>query len=114
MPTKTAVKKAVKKTGAAKKTTKKSVGKTLVYADNDTSFWVNDGQILNNLVALRDAFTSMHADVYSYHTSLGQNDFANWVEVVLCDGECATDLRKAKTSSAAKTVVVRHLKSYTL
>ena len=114
MPTKTVAKKVVKKTTAAKKTTKKAAGKLLVYADNSTSFWVNDGQILNNLVALRDAFSSMRPDVYKYHAALGQNDFANWVEAVLCDGECAADLRKAKTPSSAKTVVVRHLKSYTL
>jgi hypothetical protein len=114
MPTKTAAKKTVKKAGVAKKAPKRAAGKQLVYVDNDTSFWVNDGQILNNLVALRDAFSNMHSDVFSYHISLGQNDFANWVEVVLCDSECASDLRKAKTSSAAKTAITKHLKSYTL
>ncbi len=114
MPTKTVAKKVTKKTTAAKKTAKKSASKQLVYADNNTSFWVNDGQILNNLVALRDALSSMKADVYKYHAALGQNDFANWVEAVLCDVECAADLRKAKTPSSAKTVVVRHLKFYSL
>lgn len=111
MPTKKAApKKAAKKT--TKKAPKKSAEKQLVYANDGTSFWVTDGQILNSLVSLRDALSSMHKDVYKYHAEGDHNDFANWVEVVLCDGDCATDLRKAKTPTSAKTVVVRHLKYY--
>jgi hypothetical protein len=114
MPTKSVAKKVAKKVTAAKKSTKKSAGKQLVHADSHTSFWVNDGQILNSLVALRDAFSKMPKDVYEYHSGTGQDDFANWVESVLMDAECADDLRKVKTSSAAKAVVVKHLKNYSL
>jgi hypothetical protein len=114
MPTKTVAKKAVKKTVAAKKTVKKSAGKQLVYADSSTSFWMNDGQILNSLIALKDALAKMPTDLYEYHAGTGQDDFANWVEAVLCDAACAEDLRKVKTTSAAKAVVVKHLKNYSL
>ena len=127
MPTKKATKKATKKVAkkTAKKTTKKvakkavkktsrakKAAKDLVYSENDTSFWVSDGQILNSLMALRDALDAMHKDVYKYHATGDDNDFATWVEVVLCDGDCAKDLRKAKTQKGAKTVVVKHLKYY--
>lgn len=118
--TKKVAKKAVKKKVAkktakntAKKTTrKKKEAKPLVYASNEQSFWVSDGQVLNNLLALKDALSAMEAKVYKYHATGNQNDFANWVEVVLCDDKCAKDLRKAKTKTSAKTVVVKHLKLY--
>lgn len=109
--TKRVAKKTTKKT-AAKKATKKSVKKSLVYAPDQQSFWVSDGQILNSLLALRDALAEMEKEVYKYHADGWQNDFAQWVEVVLNDTKCATDLRKAKTPKSARTVVVRHLKFY--
>lgn len=126
MPTKKTTKKSAKKKvakKAAKKTTKKATKKTsrkkstkkeLVYSPDHMSFWVSDGQILNSLLALRDALDAMHADVYKYHTGGLSNDFAKWVEMVLRDQACAKDLRKAKTKRSAKTVVVKHLKHYTL
>lgn len=106
------VKKAVRKTTKKVATKKNASNKPLVYSSDSTSFWVSDGQILNSLIALRDALDAMHKDVYLYHATGNENDFANWVEVVLCDGDCAQDLRKAKTQKSAKTAVVRHLKYY--
>lgn len=117
---KEAVKKSVK-TAASKRTdskkavTKKTAQKTkkeLVYADNARSFWVSDGQVLNSLIALRDALDAMEKEVYGFHAGPVQNDFAVWVEQVLCDADCAKDLGKAKTKKSAKTAVVKHLKFY--
>lgn len=110
---KKATKKVAKKTTrkVAKKATKKATKKNLVFATDGESFWAKDGQILNSLVALRDALERMDKEVYAYHIS-NDNDFARWVEAVLCDIECATALRKAKTPSSARTVVVKHLKLY--
>ena len=105
--------KAEVKKPAAKKTTKKAK-KILVYADNQSSFWVSNGQILNSLIALRDALDAMDREVYSYHAGEAHNDFANWVAAVLCDDACAADLEKAKTPESAKTVVTKHLKTYTV
>lgn len=115
MPTKSATKKA-----ATPKATKKTVAKKaapakkkpLLFSDNQTSFWVQDGQILNSLVALRDAFATMSKETYHYHTSLDHNDFATWVALVLDDDACAIALQSAKTPAAAKTVVIKHLKAY--
>lgn len=116
-PAKKVAKKAAKKSPAkkttAKKTTSKDAGKKdLVFAPDHESFWVSDGQVLNSLLALRDAFSEMDKQVYLYHAEGEANDFSNWVGVVLCDEKCAKDLQKAKTPSSAKTVVVRHLKMY--
>jgi hypothetical protein len=112
-----AAKTSVKKV-AAKKVKKvakpKTSKKELVYADNQHSFWLSDGQILNSLMSLQSALSEMEKSVYAHHVGKDKHDFANWVEVVLCDGTCAADLRKAKTPSAAKTVVAKHLKTYQL
>lgn len=108
---KPAAKKAVKKVASKKAT---SGPKSLVYANNETSFWVADGRILNSLVALRDALAAMEKSVYAKHVNGEKNDFANWVGVVLDDAACARDLLGAKTPTAAKTIVVRHLKLYRL
>lgn len=108
----------IKVTGVApKKTSAKKIAgsknkKDLVVASNYNSFWMNDGQILNTLVALEVALKKMDNDVYKYHTNLGRHDFANWVEDVLLDIECATALRKAKTVKSAHTVVVKFLNNY--
>ena len=109
---KTAVKKVVassKKTPV--KATKKN-SKELMMADNDKSFWVSDGQILNNLLALHEALLKMDEEVFLHHVSDGKNDFADWVDLVLCDAECANELRKAKKQPKAVSVVAKHLKTY--
>jgi len=123
---KVAAKKVVKKSAVEKpvkkvvdKMTVKKVSKQpalkkkkLVYANDQTSFWVSNGQILNSLVSLRDALQEMENEVYLYHAGGAHNDFANWVATVLNDNKCAIELEKAKTKASAKTVVMRHLKTY--
>lgn len=111
VPAKKAVKKSPAKRNLAKKAPTK---KDLVFANEQTSFWVRNGQILNSLVALRDALDAMENEVYSYHAGGAHNDFANWVGAVLCDDKCANELEKAKTPRSAKTVVVRRLKFYSV
>ncbi|MFW6210139.1 MAG: hypothetical protein ACOC4E_01460 [Patescibacteria group bacterium] len=108
--TKKAAKKATKK--SAPRAAGKSAAPRLVYASNNESFWVSDGQVLNSLPALRDAFTEMDIAVYRYHAEGGQNDFAVWVRQVLGDDACASALEKAKTPKGARTAVVKHLKHY--
>ena len=117
-----AKKPAAKKTSATKPVAKKTKRTTaakkpvkdLVYASDHESFWVQNGEILNSLLALRDALEQMEKDVYQFHATGEQNDFSVWVKAVLCDGDCAADLQKAKTQKGARTVVVKHLKLYSV
>ncbi len=106
----------VKKVKEVKTVTKKiksvPTKKTLMVASSHNSFWMNDGQILNTLVALAGALREMKAAVYKYHTNNGRHDFANWVDDVLADAECASALRKCKTAKTAHAMVVKHLKGY--
>lgn len=111
---KVAKKSSVKKASARKTMPKKETKKDLVVASEQTAFWSTDGRILDSLLALREALDEMEKAAYQYHAEGGRNDFANWVEVVLCDAECAAALAKAKTQKSAKTVVVKHLKHYAL
>jgi len=106
---KTTRKKSAKTTGTA--VTKK---RPVVHASDETSFWTTDGQILNSIVALNAALDDMQEAVYQYHVDKNRHDFADWVELVLGDVECAAALRRAKTPQSARTVMVRHLKFYTL
>jgi len=113
---KTVAKKTTKK-APAKKAVKKSTAmkkpnKDLVYASDEQSFWTTDGEILNSLMALSEAFGKMEKGVYQFHAEGDQNDFSVWVETVLCDGECAAALAKAKTHKSARTIVNKHLKNY--
>ncbi|MES2749686.1 MAG: hypothetical protein V4606_04820 [Patescibacteria group bacterium] len=111
-PVKPAVKKLAAPKTVAKKTSTAPALKTLVVASSHNSFWMNDGQILNTLVALAGALRGMDAAVYKYHTNNGRHDFANWVDDVLGDIDCAVDLRTCKTAKTAQAVVVKHLKKY--
>lgn len=124
---KVATKKVVAKKVVAKKINKKVLNpvkktptkkteteKTLLYADNDHSFWVKNGQVLNSLIALQEALASMEKEIFAHHVGGEKNDFADWVDSVLCDKICAADLRKTKTSTSARTAIIKHLKSYKL
>ena len=114
---KKAVKKVVKKTSKVatrSKSQAKKTGKTLVQAGGEEAFWMNNGSILRNLLELKDALEAMGDEVFSHHVTKDKNDFADWVESVLNDPECAAALRKTKKPNAARTVVVRHLKIYSL
>ncbi|MEZ4104203.1 MAG: hypothetical protein R3B60_02870 [Candidatus Paceibacterota bacterium] len=113
---KTSAKKTTKSTTkkVSKNTKPKVTVKVLVYASDDQSFWVNDGQIINNLMALQEALTNMDQEVFGYHVNSEKNDFADWVDGVLCDSDCATDLRKTKGRDKACQVVAKHLKTYTV
>jgi hypothetical protein len=99
------VKKVVKKPIVVEK-------KPLIISDNEQSFWMVDGQILNSLAALESVFAEMEKSIFEHHVGKDKNDFAEWVETVLGDKDCAVALKKAKTSKAAKTVVSKSLKSY--
>lgn len=122
---KKAAKKAVKKASPKKATAKKTVSKKkavakktakpmLKKASNEKSFWVTNGAVLNDLVALAHALDVMEKEVFAYHVNKSKNDFADWVEAVLDDATCASSLRKCKTPKSAKTVVVKHIKLYSV
>lgn len=111
----TKVRKPLKKAIAKKVATKKvAEKKQLVFAENNNSFWVSDGQILNNLCALHQALAEMEADIFAHHVNKEKNDFADWVEKVLFDIDCANSLRKSKTPTSAHKVVVKYLKTYNI
>ncbi len=100
-----------KKTASAKK---KVHLRALVCAPGEKCFWTTDGQILEDLNQLQIAFGSMDEEVFLHHVTKEKNDFADWVEYVLEDAACASDLRRTKKPKSARTVVIRHLRSYNI
>lgn len=112
MPKKVIATKKVATKKVAAKPKAKVAPKALVYAPDKQSFWLQDGQVLNSLLALKAALEAMEKTVFAHHVNTEKNDFADWVDLVLGDGECALALRKAKTAKSAHTVVVKYLKLY--
>jgi hypothetical protein len=113
------VKKATVKKAAPKKTAKKAVKKeanfkAMVCAFDGECFWSRDGRILENLADLKLAFGSMDDEIFLHHVEGGKNDFADWVENVLQDPDCAQDLRKTKKRTQAEKVIADHLRYYNI
>jgi len=85
----------------------------LVEAPSGKAFWVNFGPIVSNLRDLREALaTGISDQQFTHHVTGSRNDFAAWVEDVLCDASCAAALRRAKTREAAVRAVETALKRY--
>ncbi len=132
-PVKKATKKAVKKTPAKKKAAKKTLVKKItrkvpkkvfgkrsakkqkpafIIASDETSFWINNGPVLNSLPTLKEAFAVITVEQFKFHAGGSQNDFAIWVETILLDKKCAQELKKAKTQKTAAKKVGEALKKY--
>lgn len=109
LATEQATKKAGKKANSKKAA--KDV-KLLVCASDSECFWTTDGQVLKNLDELQLAFGTMDDEVFMHHVTKEKNDFADWVEQVLGDSDCAAALRRSRKPSSARTVVVKHLRLY--
>ncbi len=88
--------------------------KVLVCAADEQCFWVTDGQVLRDLRELEAALAEMVNDVFRYHVSKGRHDFADWVEHVLCDADCAAALRRTRTPRTARVVIRKHLRHYNI
>lgn len=100
-PAKRATKKLVAKTKTTtKRTTRGKKSMCRVAAPHET-FWVNNGPICCDLTELRDALKTMTDEQFAYHTKRAGNDFAKWIEDVLCHGECAKRMARAKSRGGA-------------
>lgn len=84
----------------------------LVQAPEDQRFWLQDGRNLANLHDLRTVFEDMSQSTYETYVTKEKNDFANWVEFVLHDSECAKALRRCSKPLSAKRIVIKFLKNY--
>jgi hypothetical protein len=98
---------------AARRKRAASGPRTLVDAPPDRCFWINYGPVVRNLRELRDALAQSVSDAqFAHHVGAGKNDFANWIEGVLDDADCAQAVRRAKTRRAALRAVEAGLVRY--
>lgn len=86
--------------------------KTLARAEGSYRFWLYEGPVISDLRELHAAFRKMTTKQWMHHVGKGKNDFAPWVEHVLCDVPCAKDLRTAKSAADAMRAVEKALKTY--
>jgi hypothetical protein len=83
-----------------------------VKAIPEQCFWVNHGEILQDVYDLEKAFNEMDDDTFSHHVNNDKNDFADWVEYVLLDKKLSDALKKFKTSKKSSTAVRMHINTY--
>jgi|AntRauTorckE6833_2_1112554.scaffolds.fasta_scaffold00021_14 hypothetical protein len=124
-PKKTTTKKAAtkaptaraKRTAQARKAPKRRVTKSpaaLPAAMAQEAFWVNNGEVLHTLSDLAETLRTMDDATFRHHVNQEKNDFATWVEEVLEEPACATDLKRAKTTRSTRTAVLKCLRKYNL
>lgn len=118
---------AVKKAPAKKRATKKSAStkkvkatskkrtqkkKPLARAEGEQQFYAANGAVLSTLNELLDELSRMDDDSFYCHIRGERNDFACWVNDVLCDEECARELLEANDRPETITVLKTTLKTY--
>jgi len=86
--------------------------KKMISAEHERRFWVHDGQVLQNLKELCDAFENMSNETYQHHVTAEKNDFASWVEFILEDPMLAEKLRERDTREGSWGVTHTHLERY--
>lgn len=86
--------------------------KELINADEQSSFWVNNGPILRNLKDLKDALLNMNKETFGYHVNKEKNDFAVWVKDALKNNALAKKLSKTKTVENMIEAISNVLKKY--
>ncbi len=86
--------------------------KKLVVVSGGNCFWLHNGPVLASLKDLSEVFSKMTNDQFIYHANKTKNDFASWVEFVLLDSECASNLKKCNNKASAKSCTLKALKKY--
>jgi hypothetical protein len=93
---------------------KKTEKMPLIQADDNSSFWINNGPVLRNIKDLADALGNMSDESFAYHVNAEKNDFAAWAENVLRDDVLARNLSKSKSLKGAIKAVSARLKKYNI
>lgn len=79
--------------------TKETASKFLSDVPESNKFWCNNGEALSNLKDLKNALVNMNEETFSHHVNQEKNDFSNWINDVIGDGELANEVRMAKSKS---------------
>ena len=93
---------------------KKKEKLTIVNAQNESCFWINNGPVLKNLKDLKESLLTMSKETFSYHVNKEKNDFASWIKEALKDSALANKLAKAKTLKSTIKATEDRLKKYNI
>ncbi|OGM25645.1 hypothetical protein A3D00_02765 [Candidatus Woesebacteria bacterium RIFCSPHIGHO2_02_FULL_38_9] len=91
---------------------RKTIKKVFITAPSDKVFWLRSGQSINDLGELSRVLKTISDEDFYYHVSKEKNDFANWIEEVLDDGELAEKMRRKWTKNQILYVIDNHIKTY--
>ncbi len=107
---KTSIKKPIKKSVNRKKSISRKRRKNLTVVWDEKCFFVHNGPALGSLADLSCWLSTADSENFEYHLVGGRNDFADWINNVLGDKDCASKIKKIKTSTGMFKIISRHLK----
>ena len=75
----------------------------------ETSFSLNDGTNIRNLMQLAEAMGSISHETYSHHVNEERNDFSAWIRDVLGEKILAKNLVEVSDKTNAQITILKHL-----
>lgn len=85
--------------------------RSLQNVPEDKVFWCADGRVLKNLDELASALSDMSEETFRHHVTAGNNDFCNWVKLVIGDEKLSADLSTADSAYRAARCIERSISS---
>mgnify|MGYP000868986230 CR=1 FL=1 len=85
--------------------TKSQASKYMSEVPEGNAFWCSDGQVVKDMVGLRDALAMMSDQTFRFHANEIKKDFSNWIKDVVGDEELARELRSTRSREKALKIV---------
>ena len=89
--------------------TKQDAARVLEKVEGYRCFFCNDGCINASLQELANCMDHMTEAIYNHHVTSSNNDFSNWILVVLGDSKLAADLTKASDRTEAAILITKRI-----
>ncbi|MFH0978089.1 MAG: hypothetical protein V1837_02185 [Candidatus Woesearchaeota archaeon] len=95
----------------AKKENFKAINERILADCNpDVVFYACNGAVIRNIYELASTIESLQDDAFSYHVNQEKNDFANWVNDILGDGQLAKKLKGIKNRKKYAETIRKRIK----
>ena len=66
--------------------------KVLADSTPEKAFWACNSSVCRNIYELAECIKGLNEWAFKYHVNTNKNDFAKWIDEVLCDKELAARL----------------------
>lgn len=78
---------------------------------SDNYFYLNNGIPIKNLAELLDQLVNMDQELFNYHVSKQNNDFANWVRDVFGEKEMARRMKMSRSPQGMLKSITKFLEN---